>query len=544
MRVIDSEVSWHDQATGAEPVQFSDVHVLFENDGDRHRTHARARIAGLEDAWIQLIDDFHGDPATLHTVTGNFHIKSANLALDHLLGAYEFERFRIESGKADVELWAHMDRGVVESVTGTANLRQVELGRGEQAGGEPVSGRMDVRGGISWQRQMDGWQLDVQDLEFVRAQRAWPTTGFSVRLGSGSDAGQRLRAGFEFLRVQDLVAVGQPLFAGDTALAGILAAIDIQADLHGLQLVLDKGETGVAWSARGRVNGLHTQAWKDLPGISGLDLMFWADQDHGTAELQSRDVALRFPGLFRDPLSAAELSGRGYWQRHSDGTLIAEAPLLVAHNSDIQTQTRLHLVVPGDDGSAFLDLQTDFQGGNASAVPSYLPVGTMSPGLVDWLDQAFVSGRIESGSALVRGPLDDFPFKKDEGRFEVLFSVGDLILDYFDDWPRLEDLVAEVRFLNDGLSFRLTQGYLLASSISLVEGRIQDLERTSPLKLEATLSGPLSDYLRVLSEPPAVPGIRRLRQRHAVERTGPNPIDPEYSHRRRESLGGEGQAEL
>ena len=55
LRIIASDISWHDQAQGAEPVHFSDVHMLFANEGDRHRTHVRARIADLEDAWFEQI---------------------------------------------------------------------------------------------------------------------------------------------------------------------------------------------------------------------------------------------------------------------------------------------------------------------------------------------------------------------------------------------------------------------------------------------------------------------------------------------------------
>ena len=502
LRIIASEISWHDRAQGAEPLHFSDVHMLFVNDGDRHRTHVRARIAELEDAWFELVNDFHGDPSEPHTVTGDVYLKGTNLALDRLFGAYGFQALRVEAGDADVEFWAHVDRGVIRSVSGTADLRQLELARHKPAAADPRLGPTDVRAGIAWQRQADGWRLDVYDLEVERAERAWPSTEFSLHLNGSWDKEGSLRAGFEFLRVQDLFAVAWPFLPADSDLARVAAAIDAQADLHRLQFIVDKRDAGAAWFARGRISGLQTRAWQDFPGVSGLDLRFRADQDQGTAELQSRDVAVSFPGLFRDALRLAELSGRVNWHRQPDGTLVTESPSLVAYNSDIRTRTRMRLLLPTDGSSPFLDLQTDFRDADASAVSGYLPVGVLSRGSVDWFDRALVSGRIESGSALLRGPLDDYPFKKDEGRFEVLFGVSDLILDYAEGWPRLEDAIAEFRFLNQGMSFRVMQGHLLASSIGEAEGRIGDLKRTSPLKMKAALTGPLSDYLRVLSDPP------------------------------------------
>ncbi len=159
---------------------------------------------------------------------------------------------------------------------------------------------------------------------------------------------------------------------------------------------------------------------------------------------------------------------------------------IVANNSDIKTQTRLRLQIYHDPKrSPALDLQTDFNNGKASATRHYLPTGIMDEKVVAWLDKSIVSGKVLQGSAIFRGSIDEFPFYKNTGHFEVLFNVEDLTLDYQPGWPHIEQLAAEVRFHNNSLYIRKGSGKMLNSRLRNLYARIDDLENSSPLKAQA-----------------------------------------------------------
>jgi uncharacterized protein YhdP len=70
-------------------------------------------------------------------------------------------------------------------------------------------------------------------------------------------------------------------------------------------------------------------------------------------------------------------------------------------------------------------MQTDIWGADGSRKSDYLPVGIMPDELVSWLDKALVSDYVKSGSFLLYSPVSEFPFRQNQGRFEVWFGVRD-----------------------------------------------------------------------------------------------------------------------
>ena len=126
----------------------------------------------------------------------------------------------------------------------------------------------------------------------------------------------------------------------------------------------------------------------------------------------------------------------------------------------------------------------------------------MDEEVVKWLDRALISGKITSGSCIVRGHLSDFPYEFNQGRFEVLFGIEELILDYFAGWPRLEEVSTEIRFLDDRFDIWVVDGKILNSEIKQAHGWIDQLSESTPFKLIGSVYGALSDDFRLLRETP------------------------------------------
>ena len=103
---------------------------------------------------------------------------------------------------------------------------------------------------------------------------------------------------------------------------------------------------------------------------------------------------------------------------------------------------------------------------------------------------------------MFQGTIADFPFDEDQGRFRVLFDVEDCTLDYHLDWPRLEELTAQVRFENSEMEIVGSKGRFLDSAVSDVSVRIPDLRRAVALEIQGRVDGPFADDLRVLGETP------------------------------------------
>jgi uncharacterized protein (TIGR02099 family) len=501
-----SELYWENQAIGAAPLRFVDVEIVLRNDGNRHQLDALLSLPDNRDAKMKLAADIQGELNQPGAWSGDFYLHGDKLPLAKLLGDRLPEGYIINSGTAAMEIWSHWQKGYLHSIQGEVHWRDLNL-EGLIPGQEQSPRQLqltELGGHFQWQRTADGWRLGMADIEVKRNGRGWPASNFELEGHFDQGGYLHLRSGIGFLRVEDVIALGRMFPLPTEQLDQALAAIQPQADIYDLQFRFDDTPEGPRWTGRGRFEDLSVQPWQGAPGIKNLDAQFWLTHDRGEMGLRGREVSAEFPGLFRDPLQLQEVNGLLSWELQPQVGWIIEADEIEANNNDVKTRTRLRMELPfAKENSPHLDLQTDFRDGVVSTTSRYLPVGIMTEGVVEWLDRSLIGGRLVSGSCVFRGPLRDFPFeKRSTGRFEVLFGVEDLLLDYWPEWPRAEEITAEIRFLNNRFDAWLETGKILESTLRNVHGRIEHLSKASPFRLSGRVTGPLQDKLRLISESP------------------------------------------
>jgi uncharacterized protein (TIGR02099 family) len=448
---------------------------------------------------------------------------------ERILTRLRAEGYAISRGSAAMDIWSRWQEGHLSSIEGEIHWNDLTLD-GVVPGQEQNPRQLQLRklgGHFRWQRTADGWRLGIADLDINRNGRGWPSSNLEVEGHFDQEGFLHLRTGVGFLRVEDVIALGRmfPLPTEELDLA--LAAMQPQADIYDLQFRFDDTPEGPQWTGRGRFEKLAILPWKSAPGISNLDAGFWLTHDRGALDLRGKEVSAHFPKLFRDPLQLQELNGLLSWERHPQLGWIIQSEELQADNSDIKTRSRLRMELPlTAEDSPVLDLQTDFRDGVVSTTSRYLPVGIMSDGVVNWLDRSLVSGHLVNGSCVFRGPVRDFPFeKRPTGRFEVLFGVEDLLLDYWPEWPRSEEITAEIRFLNNRFDAWIETGKILESTLLDVHGRIEHLSKATPFRLSGRVTGPLHDKLRLLGESPLRERFAQLSETIRTEGEGDLELD-------------------
>ncbi len=507
------ELLWENQAIGAKPLRFTDVDVTLTNDRDRHQLDVILSMPGSSEARMTLAADITGELHRPGGWSGDFFLRGNKLAMEQLLAGRIPIGYSI-SGDAYMELWSRWDKGRISSLQGGVNWRQLKLSSDQlDATGTPRQLQMEELGGrLKWRRSKDDWRLDIADIKLAHNGQQWPAANMSL-VGKRDAAGRlHIRSGIDFLRIDDVLAIIGMFPLPKMDIEDALTTIQPQANLHALQFRFDETPSGHSWSARGQVDKLFTDPWKKIPGVKNLAASFWLNQDQGELLLQAKEASVAFPQLFRDMLKLDQLSGLLSWKRQPQQGWQIESKELYASNQDIESRTRLRIDIPNDPAESLrLDLQTDFREGDASTTSRYLPVTIMPDAVVEWLDRSLVSGDVTSGSCIFQGPVRDFPFEdNNRGRFEVLFGVENMILDYWPQWPRSEDLTAEVRFLNNRFDTWVESGKILSSDLHNIHGRIEHLAQASPFLLSGRVTGPLHDELRILSESPLAERFRTL----------------------------------
>lgn len=379
-------------------------------------------------------------------------------------------------GRLGLDVWGDMRDGLPVGAVGRLTLD----------GTAAAPGILD--GTFRWRRAGGGWTW-VSDWQ-AGAGRA-PLSSLDLAM---TGAGLEGRA--TGLDLAALAAAAAVLDPGRRSLLDALAPRGAAPELE-FRVDLERPAAGFAVAAR--IAGLALSPQGRRPGLAGLDGRFYLDPSGGRAVLDSRDLRLEAPGLFRAPLRLATLTGELAWRRGPQGVVVDTPGLRVA-NPDLWAELRggIHL---GPEGGPRLDLAVDFRNLSVARAGAYLPTGIMPPPVVAWLDRALAGGRVPGGRLVFRGRTAEFPFRQGGGLFETRFQVRGATLDYLPGWPAVRDLDAWIEFRNQGFSARAESARIFDAALSGVEVAIADLEHAE-LTLTGRAAGPGDTLLRYVRESP------------------------------------------
>jgi uncharacterized protein (TIGR02099 family) len=239
-----------------------------------------------------------------------------------------------------------------------------------------------------------------------------------------------------------------------------------------------------------------------MPGIENLTGQLKGSDQQGRVDLATKDARMTTSGLFREALKITKLKGTIAWQQTPDDWIVS-SPIIELDTPDLKTKSRLSLSIPKTEGQqTFMDLQTAFAVDDVSKAARYLPASTMKKSVVDWLDHAFISGRVPRGNLLFYGNLSDFPFTGGQGVFETRFEIDRLALAYNSDWPALTDLGGEVLFLQGGLQVDLHKGLSNKVKINQAKVTIPVLGESEHLLVQGKLETGILQGLEFLQQTP------------------------------------------
>ncbi len=496
LAVEQSRVRLRDLGDGGRLYLFDEISLLLVNEGRHARLSGRLRLPeqlGGELLLALEVERRGDDPRQweidLYTATEGVELPPLLSALDLPLEG--------RAGQGSARFWGRWREGAVADLRGHLELTGVALERRWQAQGDPASiERALVRGQFVWRRDGDGWRLDVDHLKLGRL-------GPESRLQLAFDP----ESGYQGAADRLDIALAAPL----AALVPTLG----QAQWQRIEALAPEGRIGAlqfTWkpasdtapthfSARGEFSDLGVAALQRQPGFSGLDGHFELERERGTLTFATEAATFDSAGLFRHPIDLASLDGRVVWQRGEEGIHIELRRLMVA-NDDLAGEFDGRLFLPaGQAPQIALVGQIDYA--DVSRAGHYLPVRIMSEKTVAWLDRALVSGFVTNAGVLLHGPLDRFPFRHGEGRFEVRANVVDAIVDYAPGWPRLERVEAELIFSGPSMEVRGHRAEMLASELSRVRIAIADMKR-KPLVVEIAgrARGGAEDVVAFLDEAP------------------------------------------
>jgi len=499
----ESRFTWRDLEKGDRSLHFSDVSLRLHNDGNRHVLNGSGLLPLSMGRRFDFAVDINGNPLSLDEWEGDIYVAGSGIQLRSWIPEHGFYQVGLASGTADLELWSHWKRSRMVSAEGRIgayNLKMTSIG-GQKgvSGSRPRSLTVDSASGrFLWQAREAGWRLDVDRFVLTRGERMWIPTRLALLVQKREQT--EFRFASDRLQVDDLmdfIEFRRPLNDG---LGDALLGIQPSGELLDVNLAYTSNG---GFTLLCGFQGLSTRPWQKFPGISNFAGTLQSDANGGSLSINSSGAEINFENLLRDFVRVDGLSAHISWRRDENRNWSIDAQDLQFRNEDIQLAAEGRLLLPADHGSPELNLTAKFDKGDIGHASRYLPVSKMRPGLVHWLDQALVSGRLRDGSLLFSGRLKDFPFDHKEGRFSIHFGVQDTILEYAANWPRLEKLDGEVTFDGRTMKGLIASGESFDSTIVQSSVSIDNLAGKPPiLSVDGKARGPTRDAMRYVQESP------------------------------------------
>ena len=441
----DSNIYYRDQTGEKLYLNLLDVNINVENSFNNHSIKFSMKLPEEYGRNLMMVADLSGN---FESLRGDVYFEAKKIKLNQWNKKFNLtDNFSFDA-TTDIKLWLTFDNNNIHKMFAQFDAENVMI-KNTSTGKKWQTNYLSSN--VRYVYDEAHWNVAVSDFYF--GERNNPSWGKSFTvIASDDDTHYYLSA--EFLRLGDVQKMAK-VFLDSKQLLDLkkLDAYQLQADIYNLNLKLPKAISPDNFLAQvyldvSVIDLSMSDQTSDI-ALTGLDAMFHIDEERVVIDVASNDVKVTIAELFREPLFADTIQGQLTVVNDGDSWLLDSQQLQIK-NSHVNLYSRLAARITSP-GNIFIDMQTDIYDAYAKYVEHYLPVGIMAPELIEWLDMAIVDGFVPHGQFILHGNVNEFPFDNHSGIFQVLFDAQAVELQFLEDWPRLTDTSASIKFQNKSL---------------------------------------------------------------------------------------------
>ncbi len=423
--------------------------LTWLNQATRHRAEGEVSLSSFtgQHGVVQVRLDLSDNNGLLNN--GRIWMQADDVDVKPWLGQWMRDNVSLDSARFSLAAWLSLEQG--EVYAGDVWLKK----GGADWHGDQRDHRLEVDNLTAHMARVNnGWSLTVPQTRLKTDGVTWPQGQFSLlwqpedsaQPGPDRTAEWRVRA--TQLDLQNL----EPFIPLFSRLAPQLLenwrALQPRGQLDALALdVPVKQPEKTRFQAQWR--NLSWQPWQLLPGMEHFDGKLSGSVAQGRLDLQLNNATLPYSSMFRAPLEVHHASGAINWQYGDDG--------LTLSGRDLDVQAR-SLWLNGDfrysqlkHEAPRLDLLAGIHLDDAAEAWRYFPEPLMGRETAHYLTGALKGGQVDNATLIFAGDPLQFPFRHNEGIFEVWVPLRHAEYAFQPGWPTLKDLAIDLDFVNNGL---------------------------------------------------------------------------------------------
>jgi uncharacterized protein (TIGR02099 family) len=499
--IRDAIVTWQDEVRNAPALKFTGVNARMLNGGVTHQIGFTATPPAELAAPIDVRAELRGASLlTMNEWNGSAYARmdSANVAA---WGVYLPIPLEVKTGVGGVQAWVDFEGPhITDSV---ADLQLVDVST-KLKPDLPYLQLESLNGRLSYRERNTGFNFSGKDLDFTLANSKTnvPEADYFFQYSKATDeqaaAGELLASALD-LEALRLVADALPL---EVAQRKKLDRFSPKGRFENVVLKWSgEPDAPLTYVAKLKFNNVNLAAVDDLPGLSGMNGVFEANENGGSLTLDNKASEISVAHIFTQPLKLDSLSTLTTWKKTDHKTEVNIEKLAFA-NADTSGQLSGKFTKQ-NNASGVLELKSNFSGINATDIYRYIPIKA-GQGLRDWLKDSLKSGRAENVSLDLKGNVAEFPFDNEkQGLFRISAKIVNADLDYAERWPKAEKIYGDFLLNGKKLEIHATDGVIARGKIQRADAIIADLNsRDTLLTLDAKITGAVEDKIRFLNTTP------------------------------------------
>ncbi|ENA6469736.1 AsmA2 domain-containing protein YhdP [Escherichia coli] len=482
----DSEVSF--LTPSGQRAELAIPQLTWLNDPRRHRAEGLVSLSSLtgQHGVMQVRMDLRDDEGLLSN--GRVWLQADDIDLKPWLGKWMQDNIALETAQFFLEGWMTIDKGDVTG--GDVWLKQ----GGASWLGEKETHTLSVDNLTAHiTRENPGWQFSIPDTRITMDGKPWPSGALTLAWIPEQDVGGKDNKRSDELRIRasNLELAGlegiRPLAAKlSPALGDVWRSTQPSGKINTLALDIplqaaDKTRFQASWS------DLAWKQWKLLPGAEHFSGTLSGSVENGLLTASMKQAKMPYETVFRAPLEIADGQATISWLNNDKGFQLDGRNIDVKAKA-VHARGGFRYLQPAND-EPWLGILAGISTDDGSQAWRYFPENLMGKDLVDYLSGAIQGGEADNATLVYGGNPQLFPYKHNEGQFEVLVPLRNAKFAFQPDWPALTNLGIELDFINDGLWMKtdgVNLGGVRASNLTAV---IPDYSKEK-LLIDADIKGP------------------------------------------------------
>lgn len=501
--LLDCDLDWQDLQRNRPALKLGRANIRLINQNGRHKLGIDVALPQSLGKAFRLAVDAEGNLFQAEGWSGKLYLQGKHIDMARIAGALSTPYFSMKSGIANVRLWGNWT-GALASMAGDIELATPVFALHKDANTEHQLALASLESRFRWRQENGGWHLDFSRFR-PTLNHTWPEeTRLAFALTRRADGTPSvIRTAASYLELGDINTVLHALPMLDEKAGGILRDLAPRGTVQNVGFFFaPERPVGERMALCGTFNDFGANAWRSLPGVSGLSGTLCGNDRTGriSVSAENGDIQSAVLGL-KNSVHLSKATADLSW-RQTDRDWSISSRSLSVENADVTAHGRFKVVLPkNEDASPFLDLQVQLGKANVAAIKNYLPFAII-PETSRWLEEALVGGQVQNAHLLFHGAIADFPFYQNEGVFESLIDAQNVELRFHPDWPSLTQTDARVRFYGPGMEIASTKGQIGRGQIVEAHAETQDLNSSPWLKLTGIARATVPDSLDFLAHSP------------------------------------------